>query len=97
VDFNKIGVRHNQLRCRVCDHQIDGALSGHSGESEVRPVTGDFSVCIGCNEVSIFVVADDGTVSLREPNFIELMEFNSVYGAKARAVAEIRRLHYPNG
>jgi hypothetical protein len=97
MGFDEIGVRLNELHCLACGYLIDGALSGDRGEHDVRPTTGDYSVCINCNEVSIFVVADDGTVSLREANFIELRQFNTLHGAKARAVAEIRRLHNPNG
>ncbi len=65
---------HDPIVCRACGTQLD-SVSDPYGTTN-RPTTGAFTLCIVCGEVSVFEVAEDGTVTMREPNFVELEIFN---------------------
>lgn len=63
-----------------------GGVSTRAGNR--APAAGDWSICMRCAEVSIYVIGPLGQVLLREPTTDELAEF----GRSAYA-AEVRRLH----
>lgn len=63
--------RHAELRCRICAYKLDAATCVDP-DFPNPPSDGDFSVCQGCGEISIFEVTGGNVTGLREPNFIEL-------------------------
>lgn len=79
---------HNTLRCLCC--KVEMTTSVNPLGSANKPETGAYSICVRCGEVSIFEVAPDGSVSLREPNFVEMERFNQQASHVARAAAETR-------
>jgi hypothetical protein len=84
---------HRPITCRVCGLPLDGATSAVPGQEDHRPGNHSFSVCIGCGEVSMFVVEDGEVVGLREPNFVELEIFNREFAREARVAAQVRAEH----
>ncbi len=78
----------NALTCRICKGTLDCATDPRGNKE--RPSTGSFSICMYCGEVSIYIEHEDGSYSLREPNFIELAIFNREASDVARAAAAAR-------
>ncbi len=78
------------LHCRACGHGIDAATAGvrHDGPRNI-PITGDYSVCFRCGEVSVYVIGPLG-VALREPTGAELTEF-AAHPANTESVREIHQ------
>lgn len=52
----------NKMSCPHCAKLLDA----HSGHGDAQPKTGDFSLCWGCNKLSVFVLTPAG-VMLRLP------------------------------
>lgn len=76
-----------RLNCTACGYTPD-AVGTTTKAGNRAPAAGDWSICMRCAEVSIYVISPLGQVLLREPTTDELAEF----GRSAYA-AEVRRLH----
>lgn len=65
----------NPTKCTHCGHLHDAA--DNLDDPELRPSDGDVSICLECGAISLFVVADDGTLSLRKPTDEEHAELSN--------------------
>lgn len=65
---------HDPVACPGCGQRQDGAMRP---DTTTAPSDGDWSICVTCGEVSVYVVGALG-VGLREASLEELVEFNSI-------------------
>src|SRR5262245_58987466 len=79
--------------CVNCGHNINGAfgITTDDNDSDVRPGTGDFTLCIVCGHLQVF--AED--MSLREPTDEEKKEIAGAESliAASRALDLLRQEH----
>ncbi len=66
--------RHNSVTCRTCHIQLDAGTNRFEGGTAKD---GNVSLCMGCGEVSIYVLSPLGLLSLREPTLDELASIAS--------------------
>lgn len=52
----------NELTCPYCGGKMNTATSTNMGQVE----DGDYGVCVGCAEICITTISNDGTISLRK-------------------------------
>ncbi len=81
------------LVCPQCDTAIETCESAGPDQRQV-PDDGDAHLCFDCAEFSIFLVAPDGTTTLRRANIIEAAVFEVRFAStlvRFRAVAPKRR------
>lgn len=83
----------NHLTCRICNASLEAVTNPRGGD--IAPTTGSFSICVRCGEVSVIEVAEDGIVSLREPNFVELAIFTRENADIIAAFNHMRAHHRP--
>lgn len=80
-------VRHDRVHCPHCAKPVD-ASSSLDGKTRRAPRTGDFALCFGCAEPSVYEIGPLGQVSLRKPTADERTE---CLAANAADVDRLRR------
>jgi|SRR5688572_29052665 len=81
------GLLPGNAKCPFCGNKADGYTSTTGKEA---PVTGDITVCLYCNEVGIYEVAEDKTVQVRKPTLDELKDIFSKHPDLAVQVMKVK-------
>lgn len=70
--------RYDAVSCPACGKRHDAAANVKPGDGAVQD--GDYSVCVGCGVMSIFVIGPLG-VAFRAPDADEVAQFIALYGS----------------